>query len=371
MPDDTSAQGATAPKADSADQPVIVLDESDRRSIAITGIFLLLSLHAIYFASAILIPITLALLLSMLFSPVVLAGQRIGLPAPAGAAVVVAGIIGLLLSVIYGLSGSAQEWLERVPQNFFRIEEIFAVLREPIEQIKDATDRVEAATQMVDQQPLEVRVERPGFTELFLTGTPQTLASIGVLVMLLYFLLASGDGFLRKAVAVMPALEGKKRIVEIIRSIQQDVSYYLVMLTLFNVLTGLAVAITCWAVGLDNPVLWGVVVTVLSFAPFAGAAVISLILLFVGLLSFSNLAFAVVPVSVYLVVMFAVTNIAVPYILGSRLTLSPLAIFISIIFWGWMWGVVGALLAVPILATIKIVCDRVDSLQPVSEFLAP
>ncbi|MEO1545015.1 MAG: AI-2E family transporter, partial [Pseudomonadota bacterium] len=238
-------------------------------------------------------------------------------------------------------------------------------------QIKDATDRVEAATEMTGDRPLEVRVERPGVAEQFLTGTPQTLASIGVVVMLLYFLLASGDGFLRKAVAVMPALEDKKRIVEIIRSIQEDVSYYLVMLTLLNLGMGLIVGLACWSIGLKNPVLWGVVVTVLSFAPFVGSAVISLILVFVGLLSFSNVAIALIPVAIYLTIMLAVTNIAVPYMLGSRLALSPLAIFLSIIFWGWMWGVVGALLAVPILAIIKIVCDRVDSLQPVSEFLSP
>ncbi|MEO1544591.1 MAG: hypothetical protein AAFR75_11315, partial [Pseudomonadota bacterium] len=162
MPEKLNALTENETRVSEADQPVIVLNDSDRRSIAITGIFLLLSLHAVYFASAILIPITLALLLSMLFSPVVKAGERFAIPAPASAALVVSGTIIVMIAVVYGLSGSAQEWFERVPQNFFRIEEILAALKEPIEQIKDATDRVEAATEMTGDRPLEVRVERPG-----------------------------------------------------------------------------------------------------------------------------------------------------------------------------------------------------------------
>jgi len=218
---------------------------------------------------------------------------------------------------------------------------------------------------------MEVRIERPGVAEQVLTGTPAIIASIGIVIMLLYFLLASGDSFVRETVEAVPALKDKKRVVEILRSIQADISYYLIMLTLLNTILGAIVGFTCWLVGLPNPVLWGVVVTVLSFAPFAGSAVISLILSFVGLLSFTDQIFALTPVATYLVSMFVANNIVVPYALGSRLALSPVAIFISIIFWGWMWGVIGALLAVPLLATFKIISVRIDSLKPVSEFLSP
>lgn len=354
------------------DGPVIVLTESDRRSIAITGIFVLLTLYAVYFAAAILIPVTLALLLSMLLSPAVTFFERLGLPSQIGAALTVVATLTILLAAVYGLSGSAREWVERVPQNFFRIEELVKSVRAPMEKLNDAKKKVESATEVDSgETPIEVRLERPGVTEQFLTGTPHVVASIGVVIMLLYFLLASGDAFLRKTVEAMPALEDKKRIVEIIRSIQSDVSYYLAMLTLLNGAMGLTVGLVCWAIGLPNPVLWGVVVMVLSYAPFAGSAVIAMILGFVGLLTFSNLSIALLPVGTYLVAMFLVSNIAVPYILGQRLTLSPVAVFLSIIFWGWMWGVIGALLAVPLLATFKIIADRIDSMRPVSEFLSP
>lgn len=356
---------------DDEDLPVIVLSDADRRSIAIAGIFVLLLLYAVYFASALLIPVTIALLLSMLFSPVVRIGARFSIPAPVSAAVTVLITLIVLISIIYGLSGSAREWVERVPVNFFRIEKIVETVKEPIEKLRNATDRVEAVTEIANNKPVEVRIERPGVAEQFLTGTPQVMASIGIVVMLLYFLLASGDTFVRKTVEVVPALKDKKRIVEILRSIQADVSYYLVMLTILNVSMGSAVALVCWMVGIPNPVLWGVVVALLSFAPFAGSAVISIILSFVGLLSLGNIAFALTPVAVYLVVMLLVSNLVIPYVIGNRLALSPVAIFLSIIFWGWMWGVIGALLAVPLLAVFKIICDRVDSLQPISEFLSP
>ncbi|MCH9809512.1 MAG: AI-2E family transporter [Alphaproteobacteria bacterium] len=353
-------------------KPVMVLTDSDRRSISINGIFVLLILYAIYFAASVLIPVTLALLLSMLFHPVVRIFEKVGLPSPVGAAITVSVTIIILLSTVYGLSGSAREWVERVPQNFFRIEEMLDAVKKPIEKLKDAADKVESATEMKGAgRPLEVRVQRPGVTEQFLTGTPQVVASIGVVVMLLYFLLASGDAFVRKSVESIPRFKDKKRMVEIIRSIQEDVSYYLIMLTALNIMTGAVVGLTCWGLGFPNPILWGVIVTVLSYAPFVGSAVITAILSFVGLLTYSNLTWALMPAGVYLIVMFLVTNAAIPYMLGSRLALSPVAIFISIIFWGWMWGVVGALVAVPLLATLKIVCDRVDSLRPVSEFLSP
>lgn len=369
--DASSAAGELNMTSSPDDGPVIVLNEADRRSIAINGIFVLLSLAAIYFASSFLIPVTLALLLSMLFSPVVRAGARIGIPAPVSAAATVALTLAVIISGVYGLSGSANEWVEKVPRNFFRIEQLLQSVKAPIEKIKDATDRVEAATDMGQSQPIEVRIERPGVAEQVLTGTPAIVASIGIVVMLLFFLLASGDTFVRKTVELVPALKDKKRVVEILRSIQSDISYYLIMLTLLNTTMGTIVGGVCWAIGIPNPVLWGVVVTVLSFAPFAGSAVISLILSFVGLLTFSDVPLALTPVASYLVVMFISNNLVVPYILGNRLALSPVAIFISITFWGWMWGIVGALLAVPLLATAKIICDRVDSLKPVSEFLSP
>ncbi len=362
---------ASIETAQTDDGPVIVLSDANKRSISITGIFVLLCLAALYFAANILIPIALALLLSMLFSPVVRYGARVGIPAPLTAAVTVVLTLAVIIAGIYGLSGSAQEWVEKVPRNFYRIEDLMRSMKEPIEKIKVATERVESVTEIDGKQPVKVRVERPGVAEQVLTGTPSIIASIGIVVMLLYFLLASGDTFVRKAVELVPALKDKKRVVEILRSMQADISYYLISLTLLNLSMGLVVGLVSWSIDLPNPVLWGVVVSVLSFAPFAGSAVISLILSFVGLLSFSDLYLALTPLATYLVVMFITNNLIVPHLLGQRLALNPVAIFVSIIFWGWLWGVIGALLAVPLLAAFKIICDRIDSMQPVAEFLSP
>jgi predicted PurR-regulated permease PerM len=362
-------QAATETDTDS-DRPVITLNESDSRSIAIIGIFVLLVLYTLYFAATLLIPITLALLLSMLFQPVVTLGNRYGIPAPIGALAAVGFLVAVVFGVIYGLSDEAAEWLERIPRNFFRVEQVFDSLKQPLAAVETAAQSMSGVTRVGEAQALNVRIERPGIAEQFLTGTPRTLASIGLVLLLTYFLLAAGDNFLRKTLEMVPSFTDKKRVVEIARSIQTDIAYYLMMLTGLNAAIGLIVWITCLLTFIPNAELWGVASFVLSFAPFVGPILISAMLIFVGLLTHETLM-ALVPAGVYLIAMFAANNGVIPLVVGMRLAISPLAIFMSIVFWGWMWGVAGALLAVPLLAAIKITCDRVDALQPVARYLEP
>jgi len=188
---------------------------------------------------------------------------------------------------------------------------------------------------------------------------------------LLYLFLISGDTFLRKLVTVIPTLKDKKRAVEIVRNIENDISFYLVLITIINIAIGFAVAATTAVLGIANPLLWGTLATVLSFAPYVGEFAIVALLALAGLLSFDNLAQAVVAPLIYFVLMTICWQGVVPFVVGRRLTLSPVAVFIMIMLLGWMWGVIGALVAVPVLASLKIICDRIQSLRPISEFLNP
>lgn len=124
-------------------------------------------------------------------------------------------------------------------------------------------------------------------------------------------------------------------------------------------------------VGLENPLLWGTIVTLLSFAPYAGSFITAIILTLAGMLTFDSLPMAFVAPGVFLFLMFLYGNFLIPVIIGNRLSLNPVSIFLAIVFWGWLWGIAGALLAVPILASFKIICDRFDSLKPIAEFLSP
>ena len=220
-------------------------------------------------------------------------------------------------------------------------------------------------------RPLNVEIERPGITEQLFSGTLKTLASLGILVLLLYFLLSSGDAFLRKLVNITPSFKDKRRAIEITRSIEEDISAYLIGLTAINLALGILVGLAAFVIGIPNPVLWGALATSVGFAPYAGSVITASVLTLVGMTTFNSWLQALALPSIFLIIAFIASNVVLPHVLGRRLTLSPLAIFVSIMCCGWLWGAPGALLAVPLLASLKIVCERVDPLTTVAEFLTP
>ena len=352
---------------------VIYVTSSDARSISINGLFFLAVLYTLYFASSFLIPIVLAVLLALLLSPVVNALESVRVPRAMGAAIVVLAATTGIMVIVYGLAKPADDWFHRLPQGIDRIERKLADIKRPFQQLQDAGEKLERATDLKKSGPQtkSVEIERPGIVAMLFTGTTRFLASLGMLVLLLFFLLASGDTFLRKLVTIIPKFEDKKRAVEIARRIERDISFYLLMLTATNIALGCAVGLVMHAVGLSNSVLWGALTVLFSYAPYAGSAVMAVLLGLVGMTTFESWFDALLPVALFVVLVSVFSNLVMPVIVGNRLTLSPLAIFVSILFWGWMWGVAGALLAVPLLASFKITCERIQPLRPVAEFLTP
>ena len=170
---------------------------------------------------------------------------------------------------------------------------------------------------------------------------------------------------------VTPSLNDKKRAVDIVRNIETDISFYLVMIKAINIAIGFVVVATTAVLGIPDPLLWGTLAAVLSFAPYVGEFAIVILLSLAGIMTFDNLVHALVAPAIYFVVMTICWQGVVPFVVGRRMTLSPLAVFVMIIVLGWMWGVIGALVAVPVLASLKIVCDRIGSLRPIAEFLSP
>jgi predicted PurR-regulated permease PerM len=210
-------------------------------------------------------------------------------------------------------------------------------------------------------------VATQGLTERLAGGIA---AAMPVIFVLVFFLLSAGDSFLRKLVSVIPTLKDKKRTVEVIRSIESDISFYLVMLLLINAGLGLGVALITALLGIPNPLLWGALTAILSFAPYVGEMAVAVTLLIVSMVTFDTLGRAFVAPAAYLVLMGSV-HLTVPVIVGRRLLLNPVAIFIAIIFLGWIWGIPGALLAVPLLTSVKIICERIEHLNPIATFLTP
>lgn len=343
------------------------------RSVMLTGIFVLLLFYTLYLAAPVLIPITLAFLLSMALAPLVRWLAAIHIPQGLGAGLVLLALLGLVGAGIYWLSGPAIAWMDRAPQVMQQVGTKLQHLKKPIEDVQKATQQVEKMAQLSEAPAapgeLVVTVKEPGPLRLLMQSTPAVLAGIGLVIILMYFLLASGDSFLRKLVAVIPRLQDKKRAVEIVRSIQENISTYLLTMILINIGLGIAVTIAMYFLEVPNPILWGVVAAALNFAPYIGVLINMAILGVVGLLTFDSLAHALAVPAVIFLLNTVEGEFITPMVMGQRLELSPVIVFIGIMVWGWLWGLIGALVAVPLLASFKIICEGVESLNPIAEFM--
>lgn len=340
------------------------------RSVSLTVIAVLVVFYTLYFAASLLVPIASSILLSMMLAPAVQSLERLRVPRMLASGLIVLATVGLIGAGIAALAGPAQHWIEKGPESLRNFEQRFVAIRKPLEDIKKATDELQEATEAtVSGGPQEVRVVRPALTDLVLSGTPQAIASVLSVTILVYFLLASGDAFLRKLVTVIPTFHDKKRAVEITRQIKTDISFYLLSFTSVNVGLGVAMAVVTALLGIPNPLLWGVLVAVLNFVPYVGALTSIAVLAMVGVQTFESLSLALAAPAILLVLVFITADVVTPFILGRGLLLNPVAIFISILLWGWLWGLIGVLLAVPLLASFKIICERVEPLNSIAEFL--
>jgi predicted PurR-regulated permease PerM len=345
----------------------------------LTGLFTLAVFYTMYFAKSLLIPIVLAVLFNLLLAPVVrLLRSYLRLPEWAGAAIILLGLAAGLIAAFYGLSAPATRWIDQLPLAVWEIEEKLGTLRAPVEEVQQAARQVERAAQGAtappaqadgEPQPVEVVVQSPSLTQTVLSGTAVLTAGLVVAVVLLFFLLASGDTLLRQAVTIAPRLRDKKRVVEIMREMEDDVSYYLLTISLINGGLGVVVGVAMFLLGMPNAVLWGVMAAVLNFIPYLGALVGIGIVGLVALLTFDEPGNILMPPLAYVALTTFEAYFVTPSLLARRLTLNPVAVFLALIVLSWMWGVGGALLAVPMLATFKICCDHVEALEPIGTML--
>lgn len=362
-------------------------------SFATIGLFALACLYTLYFAAEVLMPVAVAFVLFLILWPVLRLLTRLRIPEPVGAGLIVLGLVAIFVVGAYFLSGPATQWISELPQTISTIQEKF---KEPVEQIQKAKEKVEdAITEAQENQqqpsdsvapavqndangpPQQEQGDQASGISLGLFNIVSTvvasLGSVGgtlvIIFALLFFLLASGDLFQEKIVKVLPTLRDKKRAVAAIRRIHQDVATYLLSVTIINGVLGCAIGFALYLVGMPNAVLWGVMAAALNFIPYLGALIGYAIVGVVGLAVFAEPMDALKPVAVYLTINTLEAQLVTPAILGRRLTINPLMVFLSVLFWGWLWGIPGALLAVPLLACFKVICDAVDRLRPLSEFL--
>jgi predicted PurR-regulated permease PerM len=350
--------------------PDLLRGPFDIKSVALTGLFVLAVFYTMYFMRAILLPLVLALLLSYLLAPLVRLFGRIRIRPAFAAAIVLLSLVGLIIYGVSRLAEPAAGWLEKAPYSLQQLKQKLLPLKKPMEKVAQASGEIDKLTSTEEPQTKTVVVKRNAIADALFTQTPEFIASGVVMFILLYFLLAYDGVFLTKITKVIPRLTDKKRAVSIVREIELQISRYLLTVTLINIGLGTAVGLTVHFLGLRNPIMWGVLVATLNFVPYLGALTGIICMTLGAVLSFDSLGYALMFPASYLVLATLEGNFITPMVLGRSLTLNPVVILIALTFWGWMWGISGMILAVPILATFKIFCDHIEPMTPIGEFMS-
>jgi predicted PurR-regulated permease PerM len=341
------------------------------RSLAATLLVVIAFFYTLYFARAFFLPVTFGLLLNLLLSPFVRTLKRARIPEPIGAAIVVLSIVAAIGVGGYFLEEPAQTWIAKAPQSLAVADIKIRKLRRPMEQMTKSAAQMARAASATSGVPRtqEVTLAGPTIFDRVVSTSASLLAGALETLVLLYFLLASGDLFLQKLTKMLPEFRDKKKAVAIARETETSISMYLSTVALINMIEGVVVALVMWALGMPNPVLWGVLALFVEFVPYLGALVMVGVLTLAALSTFESVGRIIAVPASYLVINLLQAYVLTPLLLGRRLTLNPVAILMGLILWWEIWGVAGAFIAVPLLATFKILCDHIETLAPVGEFL--
>jgi len=320
-----------------------------------------------YLAREVLTPVLLALLLSLLFSPVVTAMERLHLPRMVASGITVLLLVGLLVGAVFLLAQPAKDWVAKVPTLVQTMSRQVQEIKKPVQQAQKATESLtDLAPTGAAAKPQPVVVKEQGsLLSDVLSSTPHALEAIAAVVLLLFFFLSSGDNFLRRLVEIAPGLTEKRIVVSIARDIEHEMSRYLFTITLINFGLGCATALVLMLLQVPNAVLWGAMVFVLNFAPYIGASISLGVLTLVGFSTFDNAGHALAVPGLFLLLAFTEGQLVTPTILGRRLAVNPVVVFVWLLLWGWLWGIVGVLLAGPMLACFRIICQHTQALRPV------
>ncbi|MBM2713561.1 AI-2E family transporter [Mesorhizobium caraganae] len=343
---------------------------SNPQTFFLGGLFTVSVVVIAYVASSIVLPVVLAFVLKLLLQPVVRLLERVHLPRALGALLPILLVVAVLVGLVAALSGPAATWAERLPQGIPRLETHLVVLKGPIQALQKFIQQVEEIADNPGQKGSTVSIRTDlGLTGALFSGTRAVLDGLFTTVLVLYFLMVSGDTFLRRFVEILPRLSEKRQAVDISQQIEGDVSAYLLTITGMNAAVGIATAVAMYLCGLGDPLLWGATAFLLNYIPILGPLFGMSIFVLAGMLTFDSLLWALLPAALYFGIHLVEGETLTPMLLARRFTLNPVLVILSLVFWFWMWGVPGAILAVPVLAIVKIICDRLRPLKALGHLL--
>lgn len=340
------------------------------RPVALTGLFVLALLYTMHLGQVVFLPLIIAVLLSVLLAPIPRWLKRMHIPEPVSATFLLSMVV---IGLGYGvtlLSEPATGWLEKAPHVFREAEYKLRVIKKPMQELNKAGELIATATALDEAKKVQkVEIHNGVWPTRMFTVTSELLLGGATMLILLFFLLSSGDLFLEKLVKILPTLQDKKRAVEIVREIESRLARYLLTISGINLALGMTVGLSMHLLGMPNALLWGVMAAVLTFIPYLGHMIGVGVVTLVAAVTFDDLGRILTVGGVYWALAVIEGTLVNPMILGRRLELNPVIIVIGLMVWGWIWGIGGAFVAVPLMVAVKIFCDHIEPLAPIGEFL--
>lgn len=319
--------------------------------------------YTLYFARAVLLPIALALLLAIVLRPAVRALTHLRLPEPLAAAVVVALLLGLTVLLAAQVSTTATAWVARWPTLSQEVGDKIEELSRPLEQARELSAQLEAVTNGGEEDaPDQVVIEGPGMMEQIFSQAQTVVVSFLGIIILLLFLLARGSHTIAHIAQAFSYGGGRATFLDVYTVIEREIGRYVGTIALINAALGLLTGLMLSLIGFPNPVFWGLFTAIANFIPYIGPLLTIMGLMITGLLAYDAWSEILLPPAAFLVLTSLEGNLITPYLVGQRLVMNPILVFLSVVVWSWLWGIPGAVLAVPLLAVFKIVCDHVDRL---------
>ena len=364
LPDTTTEEGDSQRV-----KPAEAESSIDLRTVFLGGLFALAVLAACYVAAEIVLPIVLAFVLNLVFQPVLRLLQRAGLPRWLAALLIILALVALVVCLGLLLAAPLTGWIAKLPETIPLLQQKLSFLGGAIRSLERALEHVQSLAPSAGPGAPSVAVQTAPLAERLLAGIRMLAGGAFTTLLVLFFVLVSGETFLRRLVEILPRFKDKRQVVDISQQIEADISVYLATITMMNTLVGIATGIMAWLCGLGGPILWGTLAFLLNFVPVLGPTAGFLIFLVAGLVTLDPLWFALLPAALYLLIHVAEGETITPMLLASRFTVNPVLVILGVIFWSWMWGACGAILATPLLAITKIVCDRIEPLRPVGHFI--
>lgn len=342
---------------------------TDPKTVFLGGLFIFAAMAALYVASEIVLPLILAIVLKLLLQPLVRLMERIHIPRAIGAIVAVLLVLGLFGGTISVLAGPAAAWAGKLPDAIPKLKDGLSFLHGPIDSVQGMMKQIDGMAGGGSGSPQGPALQPSRLVGAVLSGSATATSGLLTTLVILFYLLVSGETFLRRLVEILPRFKDKRSAVELSSDIERNVSLYLLTVTCINALVGVATGCVMWVCGVANPMLWGAVAFVVNFVPILGPMVGIIIFLMASVVSLGVSWYALLPVGLYFCIHVVEGEIATPMFLAHRFTINPVAVILALIFWFWMWGVTGAILAVPLLAVTKIICDDLRPLRAFGHLL--